>query len=197
MLNSNFVIVGVIIGGLGNLSYLIKTLKGEVKPNKVTYILWALAPLIAFSAQVKQGVGIYSLITFGSGFFPLVIFLASFLNRKAYWKIGYFDLFCGGLSVLGLILWLITRTGNVAIFFGILADGLATLPTILKSYKYPETESSIPYFTAVINSILTLLTIKFFNFENSAFPIYFVIANLIIFILIWFKIGKKIQKASL
>jgi len=45
--------------------------------------------LIAFKAQIKEGVGIHqALLTFMVGFIPLIIFIASFINKKAYWKIG-------------------------------------------------------------------------------------------------------------
>ncbi|MFH1536115.1 MAG: hypothetical protein ABIC96_03555, partial [Patescibacteria group bacterium] len=134
MLNENFVILGAVIAGLGSIKYLIETIQGRVKPNRVTFFLWALAPLIAFSAEIKQGVGIQSLMTFWVGFSPLVIFIASFLNKKSEWKLGTFDYLCGSLSLIGLLLWLMTGVGNVAIIFAIVADGLAALPTIRKTY---------------------------------------------------------------
>src|SRR3990167_6200007 len=109
MLHPNFVILGFIIGLVGSLSYLIDTIKGKIKPNRVTFFLWALAPLIAFAAEVKQGVGIQSLLTFSAGFIPLLIFIASFLSKKAAWKLHKFDFLFGGLSLLGLVLWYITK----------------------------------------------------------------------------------------
>lgn len=73
MLNEKFVILGTIIAAMGALGYLIETIKGKVKPNRVTFLLWSLAPLIAFLAEIKQGVGIQSLTTFMTGFIPLSI----------------------------------------------------------------------------------------------------------------------------
>jgi len=145
MLNENFVIVGAIIGAIGSLSYLIDTIKGKVMPNKVSFLLWALAPLIAFTAEIQKGVGIQSLMTFSVGFLPLTIFIASFFNKKSKWKLSRFDLICGAFSIVGLILWLITKEGNVAITFSIMADGLAALPTVIKSYFFPETENGWVY----------------------------------------------------
>ncbi len=191
MLNENFVIVGIVIAAIGSLNYLIGTVKGKVKPNRVTFFLWALAPLIAFIAEIKQGVGIQSLMTFSVGFSPLIILIASFLNKKAEWKLGSFDFICGGLSLIGLILWYVTKVGNLAIAFSMLADGLAALPTISKSYTYPETESSWAYLTTAIMAILTLLTIKTWDFANFGFPIQTLILNLILFMLIQFKLGKN------
>lgn len=193
MLNENFVIVGAIIGAIGSLSYLIDTVKGKVRPNKVSFLLWAIAPLIAFAAMIQKGVGIQALMTFSVGFLPLTIFVASFFNKKAQWKLGRFDLICGAFSVLGIIFWLITKEGNIAIAFSILADGMAALPTITKSYRFPETESGWPYLTGAISAGLTLLTITDWSFAQYGFPVYILIVCLIIFSLVHFKIGKRLE----
>lgn len=184
-------ILGLVIQALGTLKYFIETIQGKVKPNRITFLLWTLAPLIAFAAEIKQGVGIQSLITFSVGFSPLLILIASFLNKKSVWKLSYFDFICGFLSLMGLALWYITRVGNLAITFSILADGLAALPTIIKTYYYPETENGWLYFATTISVVLTLLTIKTWNFAHWGFPFYLLIANLIIFFLAQSKIGAK------
>jgi hypothetical protein len=193
MLNPNWVIVGTMIGSAGMIGYLAETIQGKVRPNKVTFFMWALAPLIAFAAEIKQGVGIQSLMTFSVGFLPLLIFIASFLNKKARWKIGKFDILCGALSVLGLILWLMTKAGNIAIVFSIIADGIAGLPTVVKSYNYPETENPFMYLTVSISAAVTLLTVKTWNFANYAFPVYILIVDLVIFTFVRFKIGKGVS----
>ena len=193
MLNENFVIVGAVIGALGALAYLIETVKGKVKPNRVTFLLWSIIPFIAFSAQIEQGVGMESLMTFSAGFLPLTTFAASFVNKKAVWKLTRFDLICGVLSVLGLILWLITKVGNVAIAFSIIADGIAAVPTIVKAYKYPDTEIAWPWIATSFGVVLTLLTLTQLTFANSGFIIYILIMNTLIFCLVQFRIGSKIS----
>jgi hypothetical protein len=193
MINQNFVILGAIIAAVGSASYLIDTLKGKVKPNRVSFLLWSLAPLIAFFAEIKQGVGIQALMTFVVGFLPLTIFIASFVNKKAEWKLTGFDLMCGALSIVGLVLWYITKSANIAIIFSILADGLAALPTVVKSFNYPETESAWPYFASTISGILTLLTVKVWNLANIGFPLYIILITLVIFSLVQFKLGKQIR----
>jgi hypothetical protein len=193
MINQNFVIIGAIIAAAGSLSYLIDTLKGRVKPNRVSFLLWSLAPLIAFFAEIKQGVGIQALMTFIVGFLPLTIFIASFVNKKAVWNLTGFDLICGTLSIIGLVFWYITKSGNIAIIFSILADALAAIPTVVKSFNYPETESAWPYFASTISAILTLLTVKVWNLANIGFPLYIVLITLVIFSLVQFKLGKQIR----
>ena len=103
MLNQNFVIVGTLIGAVGAVAYLVDVLKGKIQPNRVSFLLWSIAPFIVFAAQIKQGVGLESLMTFGAGFMPFLTFGASFINKKAEWKVTRFDLVCGFLSIVGLI----------------------------------------------------------------------------------------------
>jgi hypothetical protein len=46
---------------------------------------------------------------FMAGFSPLLIFIASFLIKKAHWKPSTFDYACGALSSLALILCYLTK----------------------------------------------------------------------------------------
>ncbi len=196
MLHSYFIIVGALIGAMGSVAYLIDTVKGKVKPNRVSFLLWSIAPLIAFFAQIKQGVGLEALMTFSSGFLPLTVFIASFVNKQAEWKLTRFDLLCGILSLVGLVLWMITKVGNVAIFFSIIADGLAAVPTIVKAYKYPDTELAWPWIATVFGVVLTLLTLSTFTFANSGFILYILAVDTLIYVLVQFRLGEKLQSKT-
>lgn len=187
MIHPNFIYVGVALQLWGGISYLLDTIKGTVKPNRVTWFLWSFAPLIAFFAQIQQGVGIEALATFIVGFVPLMVFIASFINKKAEWKMHNLDYWCGGLSLVGIALWLITKVGNVAILFSIMADLLACIPTIVKSYHNPETENDLVFFFGVVNAAIALLVITTWNFENFGFQLYLLFANSLIFALIRFR----------
>lgn len=191
MIDERFIYLGVGINFFGTISYLKSTLQGKTKPNKVTWFLWALAPLVAFAAQYSQGVGLVSLMTFMIGFGPILIFLASFLNKKSDWKITKFDIFCGILSLLGLVLWGLTRVGNIAILFAILADGLAAIPTLIKAYHYPETENLDSYLCAGISAVIAFLAIKDWNFANFGFALWTIFLCSIFVLIIRFKLGKK------
>ena len=130
-------------------------------------------------------------MTFSTGFLPLTVFIASFLNKNAVWKLTRFDLMCGILSLMGLVLWLITKVGNVAILFSIVADALAAVPTVVKAYKFPDTEIAWPWLATVVGVALTLLTISTFTFANSGFILYILVLNILIYVLVKFRIGRK------
>lgn len=196
MLPGYFIIVGTLIGAAGSAAYLAETLKGKIKPNRVSFLLWSIAPIIAFFAQITQEVGLEALMTFSTGFLPFTVFLASFANKQSQWKLTRFDLACGILSLAGLALWMITKVGNIAIVFSIVADGFAAIPTIVKAYKYPETELAWPWIATVFGIVLTLLTLSKFTFANCGFIIYILILNTLIFALVQFKFGKIRQTGN-
>ncbi len=62
--------------------YIRDTLKGDTKPNRVTFFIWAVAPLIATAAGLAKGVTWAVVPVFMAGFCPLLIFLSSFANPK-------------------------------------------------------------------------------------------------------------------
>jgi len=122
-----------------------------------------------------------------------MVFIASFINKKAVWRLSAFDYACGALSVLGLILWAITQHGNVAIVCSIFADGIAAVPTLVKSYKEPESEHSYIFLAGAVGAIITLLTIDNWTFANYGFPIYIALISGVLGILIELKIGPRLE----
>jgi len=193
MLPENFVFVGIIINTIGLFSYFVDTIKGNIQPNRVSLAIWALAPYIIFWAQIKQAVGTSAIMTLSSALLTTFIFVATFVNKKAYWKLTRFDFTCGALSLIGLFLWQITQVGNVAIAFSILADILATIPTLVKAYRFPETEATWPWLAISANGFFTLLTIKIWNFTNVAYPLYFFLSALTTFSVVKFDLRRLLK----
>src|SRR3989344_785767 len=97
----------VFLGAAANIGgaffYIRDTLYRKTKPNRATWFMWSLAPLIATGAALSSGVGWAVLPVFMSGFGPLLVFIASFVNKNSYWKLEQFDYWCGLFSVLALL----------------------------------------------------------------------------------------------
>jgi hypothetical protein len=196
MLDEHFIILGSLFNIAGSLTYALSTIRGRTKPNRVTWFLWTIAPLIAFSAQIGEGVTWTALTTFTAGFSPLLILLASFVNRKAYWRIGRLDIVCGAISVLALILWLATGTGTIAIIFSILADLLAAVPTLAKSFSDPASEHPAPFRNGAIGAGIALLTIDNWTFVNFGFALYLLIICIVLYALIRFRLGPRFLRKA-
>jgi len=169
----------VIVWAIVNLTftsfYIRKTIQGKTKPNRVTWIMWSIAPLIAFAAALSDGVRWAALPVFISWFAPLLIFLSTFINKKAFWKLKRFDYSCWIFSALALILWWITKEPAIAIIFAILSDAFAAIPTLIKWWKHPQTESIRPFLWWIFSAWTAFFAVKTFGFTEIAFPIYLIV----------------------
>ena len=195
MISVYWVYVGSAIGALGTAVYLRDTLRGTTKPNRVTWLLWAVAPLLATAAELDQGVGLRTLPTFMVGFMPLLVFAASFHNPASVWKIRRIDYACGLMSVVGTAVWLATRNGVLAISAAIAADFLAGVPTLMKSWSHPETETVHSYVGAVVSMVIVLLTIDHWTFAVAAFPLFIVCMGSVLVLLVGLEPGPRLQRA--
>ncbi len=122
---------------------------------------------------------------------PFIIFFASFYDKKAYWRISKFDIGCGILSLLALILLITTNQPSLALVSSVLADFFAALPTLLKSYKHPNTETTAAYALEIISSGVTLLTVHSWIFANYFFAAYILFMNALFTLLLVFSPKKK------
>ncbi|MGH2445009.1 MAG: hypothetical protein ACRDGD_03095 [Candidatus Limnocylindria bacterium] len=177
MLPEYFAIIGAIIGSLGGFYYLYETVVGNAQPNRITWLLWGIFPMVIFVAQRAQGVEGLSWASFVAGFTPLLIVAASFFNQKAYWKSEPRDYYLMAAAIVGIILWAITDNPILAILFSLLADMLAGIPTLIKSYRHPQSESWIAYAISTFGFGISFLSVQTFNFENTAFVAYLFVMN--------------------
>ena len=96
---------------------------------------------------------------------------ASFINKNSYWRLGRFDWFCGGLSLGALVFWQLADSPLVAVLLATTANTLAYVPTFMKAWNYPETESRLIFITSFLSAILIIPAIPVWTIANSAFQI--------------------------
>jgi hypothetical protein len=163
---------------LFGISFYVKdTIRGKIRPNRITWLLWSVIPLIAVAAALADGVRWAVLPVFMAGFGPLLVFISSFINSQSYWKLDKFDYICGAFSALAIVLWWITKEPLLAIILSIAGDGFAEAPTLIKIWKYPDTETATLYFFGVFNAFTSFFALKTFSASELAFPIYIIIAD--------------------
>jgi hypothetical protein len=133
--------------------------------------------MVIFVAQRAQGVEGLSWTSFVAGFTPFLIVAASFFNEKAYWKSEPRDYYLMAAAIVGIILWAITDDPNLALLFALLADMLAGVPTLIKSYRHPRSESWVAYAISTFGFGMSLLSVQTYDFENAAFVAYVFVLN--------------------
>ncbi|MFA5791544.1 MAG: hypothetical protein WC884_00720 [Candidatus Paceibacterota bacterium] len=187
MLPENIIYITVLTSIIGYFFYLKDIFYGQVRPNLVSWFLWMLGPFLGVFFQLKAGAGLSVLPVFLAGFGPLIVIVVSLFRKSSIWKITSLDIFCGILALMALVFYILTHNLGISILFAILSDGLAAVPTIVKSWKFPETETSAVYLPGILNNILALFIIKNWIFSIYSFNIYFILVNLIIVFCIYRK----------
>jgi len=180
MLIEKILFVAVFINLIATFYYCKDILYGQTRPNLVTWSLWALIPLIGVFFQLKAGARLSVLPILIDGLNCIVIIVFALWNKNSYWKIGRLDIVCGIFALVALVFYIFTHNLGISILFAILADFLAAIPTIIKSWKFPETETWGVYLVAGITNIFGLLIIKNWIFTIYSFGLYFVLMNLLI-----------------
>jgi hypothetical protein len=90
-------------------------------------------------------------------------------------------------SALALIFYILTHNLGISILLAILSDALASVPTIMKTWNFPETENWGPYLLPIFSNIIGLMIIKNWSFAVSSFGIYFLILDTTIIFCIYRK----------
>ena len=182
------VVLSVILMVWGGYAYFRDTLSGKTRPNRVSWFMWALAPLVSIGAAFSIGAEIWpSIRVIVGGIVPAAVFLASFVNRNSYWKLTRFDWTCGGLSVLAMIFWGLANSPLVAIILATGANTFATMPTFIKAWNFPQSETRLTFVTSFLSAVLILPSIEQWNIENAAFQIMLVVSTALLLLAVYRK----------
>jgi hypothetical protein len=181
------IFIGAAAQILGAMNYIFRIFRGTVRPNRVSWLLWSIVPMISIAASLSAGVRWAVLPVFLSGFCPFMVFICSFVNRESFWKLQNLDYTCGASSFLALLFWALTKQPIVAIVFSIVSDALASVPTIVKAWKYPATESALTYSSGIFSSLTSFLVIKIWVFPAYGFQCYLIVIDCILVSAIYHK----------
>ena len=193
VIDPHFVYLAALLSLVGAYGYLASTLRGTTSPHRVTWSLWGLEGVLAFVVEVQQRVGLASLMTLMLGLVPLLIVAASFRNSRNAWRITRFDIGCGLVSLLGIAFWALVHEPTVALVSFVVADQIAAVPTLRKSWLAPASESSGVFFMGVLNTGITLLTLRHFTTVGALFPGTIFIADLVVALLVFARLGPRFR----
>jgi len=196
VIDPRFVYLAAALALLGAYGYIRDTLRGDTSPNRVTWSLWGVEGVLAFFVERQQHVGLAALMTLMLGLVPCAVVVASFCSRHGSWKLGTFDVACGAVSVGGLVFWAFINEPTVALVSFVVADQMAALPTIRKSWLAPRTESPRLFFLGSTNCAITLLTLTKLTTAGVLFPGCILVTDLVVGLLIVSNVGPRMRGES-
>ncbi len=150
-----------------------------VTPNRVSWLLWAVIPLVATFIALRDGAGWAALPVFAAGLAPTIVLLFAIGRKSGTWHFTPFSILCLVISLIALVIEFFGY-GIVAVIAVLIAELAASLPTIHKAWRHPETESALTYFFSMTSAATALIALETWAFVQAAFPALVVTLMLII-----------------
>lgn len=175
-----FIYVATLLRLSGGAAYIRATIRGEAKPNPVSWLLWSLTPLISFFAGLSDGFDALLIVTFATGISPLLVFFIAITRNPRSLQFDTLNVSCFIIAVAGIGLWTITDHPLLAIALAIAADIVSALPTLAKLIRHPYSEYAPTYMLSAISMMLALLAAETLSPLATVFPIYVLLMNLAI-----------------
>ncbi len=166
--------------------YLRDMLRGETRPNIVSWSIWALAVGISAAAQLVAEPS-WSAALVVVTFFVDITILSFGIFGYGYREFRWWDGLCLVLSLTALILWRLSGDPLIALGFAIAADALAFAPTYIKSYREPQSETPITWVLFGLSGLAAIGAATVLDFASIGFALYYAIACLGVAAVVWLR----------
>ena len=179
-------ILGIIAGVIAfsaYVIYIISIFRGKTKPNRATWWIWSFMGFVLALSYYFSGAE-------NTIWVPIVEFIGPFLIALLSLKYGEggldnkTDLICMGGALISIILWIIFNNPLLVLIINLVIDTFALIPTIKKTYLRPEGEDFKAWLGTGVADTMNLFAIEMFTFGVMVYPIYMLISDLIIILLL-------------
>lgn len=171
-----------IIGFLAFVPYILDTLNHKTKPNKATWLIWAVLGIVIAASYFSAGARETAWTPAAYALGILVVAALSFRYGEEGWTV--LDKACLAGAGMGLALWWITSEPVFAYFLSTGVDAIGAAPTIVKAYRKPQSESRAAWAMFLIANTLNLAAIGEWTLTISLYPVYVFVLSLTMIALI-------------
>lgn len=185
--------IGIVAGVLalgGYIPYIYTIFTGATKPNKATWIIWSVVGgLLAFSYLAE---GDPNSIWLPLGYFigPLIVAILSF--RYGYSEWSKLDIICLVTAMISVIPWVLSKDATLTLVINVLIDSTGAIPTLVKTYREPDTEDLTAWTIFFIANTLQLFSISQWHI-SVIYPVYlFFLAAAMVLLIVKDKIRKSV-----
>lgn len=143
--------------------------RGQTKPHVFSWLIWGLATVIVFTAQLADGAGIGAWSIGLSGIITLYIAWMAY-QRRVDSSITRIDWVFFSLALASLPVWYFTRDPLWAVILLTTIDTLGFAPTFRKAYHAPDGEQLLMYILIAIRNIVSIGALEHFSWTTILFP---------------------------
>lgn len=167
--------IALVFNLIGYVPYIRDIFRKKVRPHRITWGIWTILTTIAAFNQVSNGGGYSSLFFVSTVILVASVFVLSF--RYGMGGASKIDRLCLVLSILLLLYWLTVQETYLSTVLAVIIDGIAAIPTAIKTYHQPKTESYPQWILAGVAGFLTMLALPRFDWILIIYPLYVVAMN--------------------
>lgn len=162
--------------------YIHSIIKGRTRPSRVTWWILGLSGTLLAASYYASGARdtAWIAIAYAAGY--IVVALLSLQYGHSKWTLT--DSVCLALALLSGGLWWLLDNPLIALYVNVGIDVLGILPTMYKTYRKPSTESRTAWLMDVVAAVFALLAIEEWTFAIALYPVYLLLTNCVILILI-------------
>ena len=166
--------------------YILSILRKETKPNRASWIIWAIVSSIIALSYREAGASYAFLAPVGYAIGSTIVLILSIRNGVGGWT--PFDRSCLLGAAVSLVLWRIFDSPISALLINLFIDILGTLPTLRKAWYQPETESKVAWSLFSLGTIVNLFAIEKWIFSMAVYPVSMVfIVGIVTGFVLWTK----------
>lgn len=185
-------VIGIIAGILalaGYIPYIISIFLGHTRPERATWFIWTLVGgLLAISYLFS---GDQNTIWLPIGYFIGPLFVAILSIKYGYSTWSKLDTICVVAALISIIPWLLSKNPMFTLLLNVLIDSTGAIPTLIKTYREPETEDFTAWLIFFIANTLQVVAISEWNYA-ATYPIYlFFLAGCMVLFIIRGKLKAK------
>jgi len=165
----------------GFFPYIRAIFKGETKPAKASWVIWASLDTITIAGMWTKSTLNGQIIGAVLGAW-IVVVLAFRYGIPGWSKL---DVFCLVGAVLGIFLWWAFDDATVGIVTSVTVVILGSFPTFASAWKDPTRENRTAWTLMFISCVLALLAIPSWTLADAAQPVAFTIVETTMMYLLW------------
>jgi hypothetical protein len=168
-------IIAVALTFIAYIPYYRDIIKGKTHPHIYSWALWALLTILIVALQIKGGAGAATFVTAAAGLLCIGVIILGLKYGKR--DITKSDTVVAILALIAIGFWLIANQPVISILLTVLADLLAFIPTVRKSWHKPHTETLSLYLTNTLRFSLALFAVQEYTILSSLWLAVWAFAN--------------------
>lgn len=165
----------LILNLAGYIPYIRDIFRNIVKPHPYTWAIWTILTTIAAFNQVSNNGGYSSLFFISTALLVGFVFILSL--RFGMGGASTIDRLCLILAACLLIYWITSKDTHTSTVLAVIIDGIGAVPTLIKVYHHPRSETYIQWTLAGIAGLLTILSVPRFDWILLIYPLYVFLMN--------------------